>query len=430
METLLADAATRTGDDRENVWELKPELCLEYDPTFPRLARPDHERAAERVVAFRARLPKSKNPRPVVGPMPPCHASFVQTRRELLRAPTVVAALRGALARGAAASSEGGSGRDRAGERELEGVALHVATLCVHDAKEHGRGLAWGADVVASFLDLKERGGFNAPLQDEGLEWVVREAALLDGDCASLATARAARARSPASPDAPSSEKASADKRRRRARERALAKMKAQQAKFAKTLDDEEAAAGTTTRDRGSSFDAPASPAPPPQREYSSVDQNNAPPVVDEDAPTCIMCRAGADAENPLGCVAFAQRSSVVARSCQPCAGPTKWVATRSCRARARPPGATRAAAGATVKRFRRGDAVTVTRVRGEIARVDCDGRDGWVSLRSSPSDARDALVPKADGAWRRWGRTRVHVAACGHHVHYGCWDACGAPRP
>ena len=108
---------------------------------------------------------------------------------------------------------------------------------------------------------------------------------------------------------------AKAKRRREKARQKALARIKKQQAKFAASLEEEKAEnhdAATPSPDargRSSSFEAAAAPdAPPPL----VLDETR---TIDEDRPTCIMCRNGAEASNPLGLVALAQRSCVVARS-------------------------------------------------------------------------------------------------------------------
>ena len=69
---------------RGTLWDLKPEAASQYDPNFPRLARADHERATERVVALRAKAGAGAVA-PLVGPPPPCHPAFAPVRAGILR---------------------------------------------------------------------------------------------------------------------------------------------------------------------------------------------------------------------------------------------------------------------------------------------------------------------------------------------------------
>jgi len=378
MEELLHQVATKV-DARGELWDLRKEFHAEYDPAFARLSRADHEKAQERVAAMRRRLHVSGLP--LVGAPAACHASFTEVRRSLLRSATVHRALDGALSRGAHAAQD-------AGERELEGAALHLATLAAHDADNLD---GWAQGVYPKLLDLRDRGGFGSPLYDDGLTWLIEAGAKSSSACAALLKSRAPVLReTPASPDESREERAT------KARRRAMARMKAHQDRFAALLAAEEAKTEETK------VEAPAG-----------------------EVPTCIMCRTCATPEDPLGFVALAQRSCVLARQVDRAGrgDRRRWVANRACRARAllkdgRP-------RGKVVLRLKRGDEINVTHVRGGAARVTQRNVCGWVLLRDQrPAGVDDALVPLQPSSWKRWGRVRVHVASCGHRVHYGCWDA------
>ena len=174
-----------------------------------------------------------------------------------------------------------------------------------------------------------------------------------------------------------------------------MARMKARQDRFAALLAAEEAAAEESKAEK--------------QCEAS-----------------CIMCRGAATDDDPLGFVALAQRSCVLARQVdrERRGDRRRWVANRSCQARQLLKDGTTVGSG-EVLRFKRGDEVRVTHVRGSSAKVQSANIVGWVSLRQDQhAGVDDALIPMQPSAWKRWGRVRVHVASCGHRVHYGCWDA------
>merc|ERR1711965_534816 len=146
-------------------------------------------------------------------------------RQSLLRSPTTFRALEGAFRRGASSSQE-------AGERELEGAALHLATLVAHD----GCVDEWSKVIYPRLLDLRDRGGLGSPLYDDGLEWLIKHVATQSNECALLLRQRAPQlAETPTSPDEDRKERA------RRARKRVMARMKARQDRFAALLAAEEA---------------------------------------------------------------------------------------------------------------------------------------------------------------------------------------------
>ncbi|CAN0375641.1 unnamed protein product, partial [Ectocarpus fasciculatus] len=82
-------------------YSLAAAAACEYDPTFVRLNRTEHQAAIETVARKRkaaaassAAAPGTTMPCPLVGPPPPAHATFLPVRRSLLYSPVVMSAVR------------------------------------------------------------------------------------------------------------------------------------------------------------------------------------------------------------------------------------------------------------------------------------------------------------------------------------------------
>ncbi|CAM9192647.1 unnamed protein product [Ascophyllum nodosum] len=106
---------------------LAPSAVGEYDPTFVRLSRTEHQQAAVETIARKrkSRSSSSCTPLPLVGTPPPAHAKFLPVRQGLLYSPVIVRAVRSVLRN--YASKVAGKTSDL-----LLSRALHVLTLQLH----------------------------------------------------------------------------------------------------------------------------------------------------------------------------------------------------------------------------------------------------------------------------------------------------------
>lgn len=185
-------------------WELRPDVArAEYDPTFPRLSRSSHEKAIERV----SRLSKqsTNGNRPLVAAPPAAHAEFEPVRADLLRCEATHRACFGAFLRSLNSAS---SAEQAADAREIECRSLHLATLIVHDALSAGRGAGllsrWvrrhapdrpADECILGFIlrirDIMRKSPkyFGSHIYDEGVEWLVDSAAIVDAECAAFVNA-------------------------------------------------------------------------------------------------------------------------------------------------------------------------------------------------------------------------------------------------
>ncbi|KAJ8609246.1 hypothetical protein CTAYLR_008064 [Chrysophaeum taylorii] len=403
------------------LWDLRAEVAGEYDPAFARLGRAAHEKAIERVAKFRGPR-KDGKPRPLVGPPPPAHADFEDARRDILGCDATHRACVGALLRG-----------DAPDARELECRALHLLTLVAHQGPEFLAKWATTEDddcVLRLLIGLRSKARaatdyFGSPIYDEGLDWLLARAgghakcraflaaATPPADATKkqqhqTAASSAAAAAAAADDDddrvgGGGAEDDAAAKRRKRdsARKRALEAMSRSQAAFAELLEekDEDMAADDEDDDDDVRAGAQKKSEPREPRE-------------------CIVCWSRTS-ETPC-LVALAQRSCVLARGVER-SSPARRRLRRTFEVRGR----------ACELRERRSDEEGVKLEAGQMVRA-LAMRDGAARVRVLAPGGGDAtcgwvreseLRPVVDRAWRRWGKTRVHVATCGHAVHPGCWD-------
>ncbi|CAN0555648.1 unnamed protein product, partial [Ectocarpus sp. 12 AP-2014] len=149
-------------------YSLAAAAACEYDPTFVRLNRTEHQAAVETVARKRkaaaassAAAPGTTLPCPLVGPPPPAHTTFLPVRRGLLYSPVVMSTVRIVLS--SYADKTPGKFSDLLLARTLQIITLQLHGLQEDPADQELQGTEGGRSSGAT-------GGASASVSSGGVE--------------------------------------------------------------------------------------------------------------------------------------------------------------------------------------------------------------------------------------------------------------------
>uniref|UniRef100_A0A7S3JTU1 E3 ubiquitin-protein ligase n=1 Tax=Aureoumbra lagunensis TaxID=44058 RepID=A0A7S3JTU1_9STRA len=393
---------------RQNeLWELKQEVGIrEYDPCFPRLQRPAHQKALDRLASWR-----KEQKLPVVPPPPAARTIFAATRSRLLCCATTHRLLLAGLTTSLPVL-------------EVRSRAIHLATLLAYENQ-------CSDQVLASLRAAKDHD--LGKLYNQGLDWLL---STFGEDIESKKIKTSVEI----------SALPSKQKKCDTARRKVIEQMTKRQEKFAATLEAEEIksspilapsitkqkkcdtvrrrvmeqmakrqanfAATLKTEDEKSSLEGPSLPVVAP----SSTED-------DDMNISCIVC-SSSNANETLCFIGFAQRSVHLSRSIER--------GMRQARRRARLYRTsvdeknmisrlyTSAKAAAKEKKddelvgvVHGGDTILVRSVVAGSALLE----KGWLPGRFL------GQRPIEDD-FRAWGTTHINLSSCGHAIHPSCFDS------
>jgi len=394
------------------LFDLKDELCLEYDPTFFHLARQDHQSAMERVLEKKKAIkPRLCGPMPAAPPLPEAHSQF-QCVRELLYSPVIFAILSNIFSNALKNKSMKGKSSELLASR-----AVHILTLQIHALKQDpGLVVAVLGSRMSFFEQLKGHTSFRevargtmqstllelmvnvfrkegvlGPLYHEGLAWILGEIARMDEACSQILHGLGFFGQNV---EEKVELKEGAEERKKRAQKKAMEAMMKRQAAFAQHVMDMD---------------------DPDMENDQSTESLTAETGVSE----CIMCheRTGA----VMGYISFCQPSSLLSEAAKRSFGsPQDWpthvvVGKTGCQVRSDV-----GLDSAQVTHLETGQQIVVQKQHGRRVKITSPVF-GWCSLRSA--EGYVILKPWTEWAFMKWGRARPAVTSCGHAVHLDCWD-------